>query len=268
MEFAVIILATLSVVLLFQIIILVNQQKNGKAVRELMAQRAKPFQSERERFRDRKENSFRQQRHHHQDAHPKQPQAPSSSTPSGNADNVEKSLRDINLKLKNAERDQEVARRRIQENMGKEHPRRRHHNDNNRGGGGRDDGRDHRRDRRDRHNRNDWHNRKNQEQPYHDAQPPSPDLESPPVVTAELKPALPDLNPSDFDTDTTQHGRKFMVRRHPLQEEGEKDRPDRTEDVSSDPSMAPSPVTDSTTSTETTGQSEQTDDTEISFGRR
>ena len=150
MEFAIIILTTLAVIFLLQIIILLNQQKNGKLVRELIVQRTKAFQNDRvergDRFPDRKENKFRQNR---QDFRSKSQHAPSMSSSSGDVDTMEKSLRDINLKLKNAERDQEAARRRIQDNIGnKDYSRRRHHNDNNRGG--RDNNRDHRRDR---HNR-------------------------------------------------------------------------------------------------------------------
>ncbi|MBN1578486.1 MAG: hypothetical protein JW913_18130 [Chitinispirillaceae bacterium] len=276
MEFAVIILATLSVILLLQIIILVNQQKNGKMVRELMAQRAKPFQSDRERFHDRKENNFRQNRQHQQDLRSKQPQGPSASAPAGNVDNVEKSLRDINLKLKNAERDQEVARRRIQDNIGnRDHSRRRHHNDNNRGG--RDDGRDHRRDR---HSRNNWRNRNNEEKPYQESdrpgkQPDDPAPTTAPVITemsaVSSAPSLPDLNPSDFDTDTTEHGRKFMVKRRLLKEElpGESP-PDHSEGGPAEPFTTSLPVADSTATapSDTSGQPEQTNDNEISFGRR
>ncbi len=72
-------------------------------------------------------------------------------------DQVEKSLRDINLKLKNAERDQENARRKIKDvapapqNPQGQNPQRRFDQNNNRPNRGRDD--DFRRRDRDRHNR-------------------------------------------------------------------------------------------------------------------
>jgi hypothetical protein len=277
MEFEVIILATLTVVLLFQIIILINQYRNGKIVREFIAQRAKSFQSDRDR-RDRKDNNFRQHRPNQQDFRSKQPQASSLSAPSGNIDNVEKSLRDINLKLKNAERDQEAARRRIQENLGKDHSRRRHHNDNNRGGGGRDNARDHRRDRRDRHNRNNWHDRNNQEKPFHGVGHSSeqPNREAPVTVTpaadltAEPAPApLPDLNPIDFDSGNTEHGRKFMVRRRLLKEDMPGESAAGQAEI--DPAETAAPQAgwgESAAIVETTQQTEQANDTEIRFGRR
>ncbi|MBN1980648.1 MAG: hypothetical protein JW795_03900 [Chitinivibrionales bacterium] len=275
MEFEVIILATMTVVLLFQIIILINQHKNGKLIREFIAQRAKSFQSDRDR-RDRKDNNFRQHRQNQQDFRSKQPQASSLSAPSGDGDNVEKSLRDINLKLKNAERDQEAARRRIQENFGKDHSRRRHHNENNRGGGGRDSGRDHRRDHRDRHNRNNWHDRNNQEKSFQ-TDHPSSDLESPAAATAaaevtmEPKVVLPDLNPTDYDGDNTQHGRKFMVKRRLLKEDtAEESVASGQADivVPGETDASQNGGEESAAIIETAPQTEQASDTEISFGRR
>jgi hypothetical protein len=48
--------------------------------------------------------------------------APAAASPAAPADPVERSLRDINMRLKNAERDQEFARRKLQENLGNDRP--------------------------------------------------------------------------------------------------------------------------------------------------
>lgn len=274
MEFSeVIILSTLTVVFLFQIIILINQHKNAKIIREFIAHRAKSFQPDRGRH-DRKDNISRQNRQNQQDFRSKQPQTPSlSAQAAGNTDNVEKSLREINLKLKNAERDQEAARRRIQENLGKDNSRRR--NDNNRGSGGKDRPRDHHRNHR---NRKKWHERNTQEKPYYGAgYPPDQSNREAPVAIAPT-PALteepttgqlPDLTPVDFNVDNTEHGRKFIVRRHPLKEsiagEGSADQEEidrgETAAIQGGPDE-PAPIVEETRNTE------QSSNTEISFGRR
>ncbi len=272
------------IVMIMQIIILVNQQKNGKLVREFLTQKTKPFQPDRDRFRDRKENNFRQNRQNQQDSRSKQPHvqsAPATSAPA--ADNVEKSLRDINLRLKNAERDQEAARRKINENIGKDQPRRRPHNDNHRGG--RDDNREPRRGGdRDRHNRNNWRNRDDQEKSIQESDRPSVQSENEYPVDASLNaspvadmtptvsaPSLPDLNPTDFDNDSMQHGRKFMVKRRLLKEESPGEYQSGEQETASAPSDSSAPSDTGVNpdpASETAGQVEQTNDSEISFGRR
>lgn len=279
-------IATLiAVVIIMQIIILANQGKNGKLIRELLAQRSRPSQPDRDRFRDRKDNNFKQNRHNNQNQQEfrsRPQQGHSAPASSGAVDNVEKSLRDINLKLKNAERDQEAARRKIQDNGGSnnQQQRRRHHNDGNRGN--RDGGRDNRRgnDRGgDRNNRNNWQNRNSQdrtrnetdrrseevlpEEPRNVIPPPSEQVSIPLVAT------LPDLKPVDFDVDATEHGRKVNVRRHPstgndTPEISESANSSSPETFSTEPAASESR---DTVSADGEGAGQMTD-SDISFGRR
>jgi len=273
------------VIIIMQIIILANQGKNGKLIRELIAQRSRQSQPDRDRFRDRKDNNFRQNRHsqqNQQEFRSRPQQGHSAPASAGAVDNVEKSLRDINLKLKNAERDQEAARRKIQDNTGNnnQQQRRRHHNDGGRGG--RDGGRDNRRgnDRGgDRNNRNNWQNRNNQERTRNETDrrsdevlPEEPRNIMPPIseqVSIPAEPTLPDLKPMDFDVDATEHGRKVNVRRHPSTDN---DTPEISESANSS-----SPETFSTEAADSESQGPvsvdgegagQPTDSEISFGRR
>lgn len=239
------IIATLVVVVL-QIITVALTIKTRKMVRELSnKQPASSFPHDKQERRDR---DFRQNRRPGQDSRPKQPQAQSAN---GNnaADPVEKSLRDINLKLKNAERDQEFARRKIQENFPKDHPqnnRRRDFRDNRDsrdGNGDRRGGRDHRRGGNDRP-RGPWQDRNNHKEHVQQQQQPSealpeelnttaaaaeailpvsvPSTEPQVVMEPETQVTTPvnqDLVPSDFGTEDLQHGRKIMVKRRLLKEE-------------------------------------------------
>lgn len=217
MEFVVII-ATLLVIVL-QLIVLANQQKTSKNIAELIKQNTRPAQSG--RSRDRNSSGSRHHRKNFQEPRSKSSSIQSSPS-SGSDDNVEKSLRDINLRLKNAERDQEAARRKIKENIGKDHSKRRHSR------GKRDDNRG--ANRRDRYNRNNRRNRNNRESLSESNFPQDehsvkenvssmiPDRNEPSNQQAV---SLPDLNPTDFDSDTTQHGRKFTVKRRVLKEESE-----------------------------------------------
>jgi len=261
MEFVTLtILATLLLVVILQIIILSNQTKNANVLKELTTQKLKPHY-ERDRSRDRKDSNHRQHRKNQYDSRTKS-SSPQTAPPSGSVDNVEKSLRDINLKLKNVERDQEVARRKIQGNIGKDSSSRR----DNRG-------------RRDRNNRNNWKNKNNQDRSSgkNNRQSNSPNKEvnshdrstekkegHPPQATS-----LPDLTPMDFDTDNTQHGRKFMVKRRMLKDEnpttGPIENEKETMEATFDPSV--STVKSDITSEASKNVTEQ-NDTEISFGRR
>lgn len=300
-----IMLATLFVVVLIQIIILITQQKNGKLVRDFIAQKnSRNFQSDRggdrpDRFHDRNNNGNRQSRppRTEQESRPRPPQSPAEpvAAPEGVVDNMEKSLRDINLKLKNAERDQEVARRKFQDNgvegAGRDQSRRRNpqeNRDGNRGGrdgsrgsrdggrggrdenrGGRDENRDHRRGGgdRDRNNRNNWRDR-NQDRPFQEErQAEASDTDIPATslpmeadigaITAPIAAATaPEMNASDFDSDNTEHGRKIMVKRRMIND----DQPG--ENASSDSSTAASDASSENIS------EKPSSDAGISFGRR
>jgi hypothetical protein len=303
MDLQVIILATLLVVVVMQLIILVTQQKNGKVVRDYFVQRAKNFQERGERndrFRDRNNNNGNRQNRPpraDQDFKPRSPQAPSApAAQNGAVDSVEKSLRDINLKLKNAERDQEDARRKIQDggiNGGDREPRRDRDNrgsrdgrdrDNrgggrdrdNRGGrdrdnrGGRDrdnrGGRD--RDNRGGRDRDNWRNR--QDRPFQEERSAAPaDVEelatSLPATDAGAISAPPPvqeaaelLNASDYDAGNTEHGRKISVKRPTLSDlPGENSTASEGESSSAGASGAPDATPDN-----------PAPDAEISFGRR
>ena len=126
MELAAIIATALVVVL--QIITIALVVGNRKNVRDQVG-KASPALSN-DKSEDRKERDFRiQNRRPAQDQRPKPPTQQPVNT--GSVETVEKSLRDINLKLKNAERDQEFARRKVQENFPKDSNRRPSGNDRN-----------------------------------------------------------------------------------------------------------------------------------------
>ncbi len=271
MEFVTI--TILMIVVILQIIILARQNNNGNMVRELIAQNTRPQQSERDRFRDRKDQNFKQHRRSQQDFRSKPPHS-HSAAPSGSVDNVEKSLRDINLKLKNAERDQEAARRKIHENTGREQPSRREHGDSNRDRGGRD----HRRDRHNNRNSN-WKNRQFGDRPVagENLAPGSPETESPspnpPVIvddqrTTPQSASLPEITPTDFDTENTQHGRKFMVKRRILKDESSPGQIGPQADLSSGETGLSQSETNVEKHEQTPNSSDQSSDTEIHFGRR
>lgn len=269
MEFVVILISLIVVIL--QIVILANQKKNAKLIRELATLKTRNQHPEhnRDRFRDRKDSNFKNNRRNQQDFRRKQSttEPTEQSQPSGAVENVEKSLRDINLKLKNAERDQEAARRTIQENIGSEgsgqRPQR-HRNDGNRDGnrGGRDNN-----NRRDRHGRNNWRNRNNQgrsggeegnssEPSGHPATEEKVSLKpKQPAAITESTTTLPELKPVDFDAEL-EHGRKVQVKRRPLKEETSDSNSGSTPEVSFDSG-----------NTESSSKAEATAD-EIKFGRR
>ena len=290
MEFVVTITLLLIVVIL-QIVILTNQKKNAKLVRELSTFKPKNQQPDqnRDRFRDRKENNFRNNRRNQQDFRSKQPSAatqPAASS-TGAVDNVEKSLRDINLKLKNAERDQETARRKIQENIVRDQPRQRQQSEGSRGGRDRDNYRDRgdrnrNRDSRrgDRNNRNNWRQRNNQElaggnteqnksaSENHPAQENTPIQESyqPAFSVEPTTPVLPDLNPVDFEGEM-EHGRKVQVKRRMLKEDLPGSIPENQTDANSSTDDTPSENTASFGGNDQVVEPEISTD-EISFGRR
>jgi hypothetical protein len=268
MEFVVTI-ATLFFVVILQLIILANQQKTAKKIFELTKQFTKPGQSG--RSRDRNSGGSRQHRKSQQDFRSKTSSNQQANV-SGSVDNVEKSLRDINLKLKNAERDQEAARRKIKEKMGKDSSKRRHSR------GNRDDTRGEKR--RDRFNRNNRRNRNNKENTFESRN--QSDEQSLKESTSSFlsentdghnQPvaSLPDLNPTDFDSDTTQHGRKFTVKRRVLKDESESF-PGQV--VEENTSQSGESFASNTMSDNSDKQPEQTDTLEssntsdISFGRR
>jgi hypothetical protein len=259
-----VVLITTILVVILQCVILANQKKNAKKIDELATYRRNAAHSDRDRSRDRKDGSQRQQRRKKQDHRSKQ-----QNTSSGNSlnagENVEKSLRDINLKLKSVERDQDAARRKIQENsLGKESSKRRS------GHGNRNDRRDHRRDRNNRNNN--WRDRKgdttasatdakpSESAPKENAGALSAEEITPQTAAAQ---SLPDLNPVDFDTESTQHGRKFTVKRRILKDNAGNEASNENQE----PENGGGESIENQNS-ETVNETGVSDNSEISFGRR
>jgi hypothetical protein len=213
---------------------------------------------------------------------PQAPAAPAAPAPAAPVvDPVEKSLRDINMKLKNAERDQESARRSLQENLGNDRlPRGGGERDSHRGG--RDGGDRGRRGGRDRNSRRDnWQDRNRQAGPQQmlaeSVSPNEPVFENketvlpvtavettapvqqrvtepPPVVSGD-----PNLTPSDFNADDLQHGRKVMVKRRMLKDEGGEGAPEQNNGAE-----APAQNSETASSPETS----ETGSVPVEFGRR
>jgi len=276
------------VIVILQIIILANQKKNATLIREFIAEKPKAPQSDRERSNERRDGNFNKNRRGGAPQHgPRPAQAQTSTPPAATVDSVEKSLRDINLKLKNAERDQDVARRKIGTDVVSKDgqpQRQRSGRDGNRDGNRDRDGRDSRGGRsgnnRDRNGRgNNFRNRSESDRGTEARSQEYPDTEADSDVrlnmdvvenTAEVAQAsapayasvaapvtapaaLPDLNPTDFTADASEHGRKFGVKRRVLQEEG-----------SPEGNRSDSEGSTQESSAEAGNQS----DAEISFGRR
>jgi hypothetical protein len=239
-------------------------------------------------FHDQKQRPQPQQQPQPQPQHPA-PAGPSPALPA--EEGIEKSLRDINLRLKNAERDQESARRRLQETLPREQPRNR--DDRNR------DDRDRNRPRggRDRNDR--YGNRDNRNSNWQDRQDNRRDRPDRPMPFAPQSPAAPaaataaPVDESVFETKTPmvlepatttpvreaplasndqnqpsadydseeglQHGRKILVKRRPLSTDESSDAASQNSGDSTVPFQAAS----SNSEEETTAT-----DAEIKFGRR
>lgn len=207
------IIATLVVVIL-QIITISLLRSTRKMVREFAAQ--KPVHSFQN---DRRDRDVRQNNRRPGTDNRNRPQMPANTnnTTTAAVDPVEKSLRDINLKLKNAERDQEFARKKIQDNFSKDPNRRR-----DGGRGGRDQRRgDHRSNWNDRNSRRDNPRTPVESQNTNEIEEIKKPIEQQPIqevsevtTVAATTTVAPDLVPSDFGTEENmQHGRKFAPKR-------------------------------------------------------
>jgi hypothetical protein len=269
------ILATLLVAVL-QIITLSVLKSTTKKVDELSAQRSNPAQND----RDRNNRDFRQ---HQNNKRPiadlkQKPQNQQAATPPASVEQVEKSLRDINLKLKNAERDQENARKKIQTNFSKDSNFKKH---DNREGGSRNSRDNRRGDRRggnqwqDRNNRRDSGNpadfNKSSEQSVNTEN--GSGVEENPMVNqinatdaAVMQPATQTaVEPMDFtNDDSLQHGRKVSVKRRMLKEE---DSVIESSDSENSGNTA-AQETGSSSVESVENQQDASADSEIKFGRR
>lgn len=286
MELAAII--TTLIVVILQIITIALVVGTRKMVRDQVG-KASPALSN-DKSGDRKDRDFRNQnRRPAQDQRPKQPTQNTTNT--GSVDTVEKSLRDINLKLKNAERDQDFARRRVQENFSKDQNRRHNNNNDRNNRGGNRDNRDHRNNDRNRDRRNgNWQDRNNRSRELPGTNQPSlstlseenPNLENlnalptqeqvinqqqEPVTQAQVGSTTPDIVPNDFNSDELQHGRKIMVKRRLLKEE-EEQQSDGSSAGATTESSPLSSLSDLQDKSENTESQEKAADSEIRFGRR
>lgn len=260
------IVAITTVVVILQIITLALLRGTRKQIRELVeAQKASPAPYNRDRNQNRRDKDFRSNRRPQQESQQKTSPSPGGA-PKEN-ENVEKSLRDINLKLKNAERDQNDARRKIQENVVKEQPRR----DGNRGGRDRDGNRGAARRGNTRGNWRDRDGRADGSQS--DAPKPQEAFDekqivqneavdmaaTPQVIESVVKNIPPVATPQE---ENLQHGRKVVVKRRMLNDEDS-----AVVDSSADGNgTSPSEATSVEKESFETGN--DTNSSEITFGRR
>ncbi|NLG16792.1 MAG: hypothetical protein GX556_05610 [Fibrobacter sp.] len=262
MELAAII--TTLVVVLLQIITLSIVLGTRKMVHELNSQK-----SNASNHGDRRDRDFRHNRRPSQDNRPKA--QPQGTTTTAAVDPVEKSLRDINLKLKNAERDQEFARKKMHDgNFSKDQNNRRRD-----GGRGGRDYRSRDRDNRGNDRRGNWNDRNRRDNNAAPNGNVNPDAEErfeiksiPETQVQEIQAttAAPDIVPSDFGSgENMQHGRKFGDKRRMYTSEA------KTENDS--PSVVAEPVQDSQVQQvqeeiQPASEETTTEGTEIKFGRR
>lgn len=246
MELALIAIIIAAIVLLLQIVSIAQITGIRRSLGTPRDGRPAPMQHG-DRFEKRNQDFRRHERRPFSDQN-QRPQQHASPAP---VDPVEKSLRDINLRLKSAERDQESARRRMQEGF----PRgdnNRHRDDHGRGGN-RDRDRNYNRD----HRRDNWQDRNRsggfqQQQPAPAApqQPRSePVVEKKPVDLPAPEPQAPvqqippqDLQEtivSDFNADQNlQHGRKIIVKRRTLKDESAEETSAESTSVEETPARA------------------------------
>lgn len=277
MELPLIAIIISAVVLLLQVVSLViitGMRKSLKNVKEVRP----PLTVPAERFEKKNVDFRRHERRPYQDQRPPAPAAAITQI-----DPVEKSLRDINLRLKSAERDQEFARRKIQENFprgdqGDQHRDRDDHN--RRGNRDRDHHRNHRRDNWQERNRS---SAPQQQQQSFSAAPPQqvgePEIEKKiftpfPELQAPVQKTVPETAPNaasgaaDFTSDENlQHGRKIIVNRRTLKDEPSAGAPiGAAADVPVSSPMSP-PADNSGEETRISPDAPP-QDTEIRFGRR
>jgi len=291
LAFIAIILA--AAVLLLQIVSMAQIAGIRKSLRTPREERPAAPQQHGDRFEKRNPDFRRHERH---DRRPFPDQRPQQPTPAATPiDPVEKSLRDINLRLKSAEREQESARRKIQDNFSNgDQPRNRDDRDRTRGNRDRDFHRNPRRD--------NWQDRNRsggfqQQQPAPAGLPQQqenkpfveknetgvPAPETPAPVQQSLPAAVQntgDAGVSDFNADQNlQHGRKIIVKRRMLKDELPEETSAESTSVEEAPARAPQasaaqvtplfPAVHMHTEEETRiGSPDTPPDGEIRFGRR
>jgi hypothetical protein len=265
MDVATVVLTASSIIIILQVVSIILIVKSKKVpVEKTEAVPAQPAQTpyDQRDFRKRRDDNRFNRRPGFE-----QKQKPVAPAPPQAVDYVEKSLRDINLKLKNAERDQEDARKKIREEVqgpsqggGQPSPRRFDNNQNrpNRGRGDdfrRRDGRDRDRNRGPYNNQSrdrDQNRDQNRDRPLEQERPlpeqarpavtneafnPPPQVSSapeqvmrPPQAPVVLQPVI-EKEPLTAVPENTEifHGRKVLVRRRILtpEEQAAKDRAEK-----------------------------------------
>jgi hypothetical protein len=235
MDLAPIVITASAIIIILQVVSIILIVGNRKTVVKPEPAGVNPVNNDNRDFRKRRdENRFNKRPVIDQKPRPFTPPQPQA------VDHVEKSLRDINLKLKNAERDQENARRKIrdviQNPQNQQDPQRRPDQNNNRPNRGRDD--DFRRNRdRDRNSRPHGDHFRDRDQnrgpenirPQGDSiapvSPQGPAPAIPPIVEAPrpqnpvaTQPVVEKKEPLAIIPENTEvlHGRKVLVRRRIL----------------------------------------------------
>ena len=235
MDLAPIVITASAIIIILQVVSIILIVGNRKTVVKPEAAGVNPVNNDNRDFRKRRdENRFNKRPVIDQRPRPFTPPQPPA------VDHVEKSLRDINLKLKNAERDQENARKKIrdviQNPQNQQDPQRRPDQNNNRPNRGRDD--DFRRRDRDRHGRphggqfRDRDQNRGPENIRPQGEPVSAPVSAPisaPVLPPSMEPARPQnpiaaqpvvekKEPLAIVPENTEvlHGRKVLVRRRIL----------------------------------------------------
>lgn len=254
MELATIVIAALIIIVLQIVTIsLVLSNRSKKVVQSVPSGRGTPNRS------DPRKDSRNQQR--------KPPQQNRQKSERASVSPTDKSLRDINLRLKSAERDQEKARKDIRSNT----------SNSDEGGSGDDRGNRKRDDRRGRNNRSgrrrsgsngnrDRSNRSSENRNYdktsspQDAEKKSPAPEEKvssqaPSAAKPVESQAAPQNQSNAESEDMQHGRKVVVKRRVLGE---------NESTNNEPGIGS--VSDSNSTREDT--SSETSQKVESFGRR
>ena len=223
---------------------------------------------------DRKEGDFRRggnnrrNQHENRGGKSQHASAPAQQNSQVTIDPVEKSLRDINLKLKNAEREQESARKKINDYNGKEgRPQRPERSGS--GGANRKNNRD-RNFNRGEQRKDNWQERQNRTdsaEQLSEAPAGAPEFQNENLHPAVMQPAVetvvsvPESAPQSAHTDTEtasegdfEHGRKFVAKRRHLQENGA--------------SETETPASEAAAETSAAAESAQESSAEMKFGRR
>jgi hypothetical protein len=243
MELALTAIIIAAIVLLLQIISLAQIAGIRRSMRMQREIRPQQIQHGGDRF-DKKNQEFRrQERRPFPEQRPPQPAV-------AQIDPAEKSLRDLNLRLKSAEREQESARRKMQEHFPRgDHFRGR---DDRGRGGGRDRDRNNRRDRDGR--RDNWQERnrqggfqQHQSRPQQRSEPsvekkaadlPAPEIRTP--ARQDGPAAAREPGNADFAAgETLEHGRKIIVKRRILRENAAAESGAESTSVKEAPSSAP-----------------------------